>query len=232
MKRSALVLLPFLVALSVAGQEFLHTYKNEVDEQGRKQGLWRGYDVNGNLKYKGTFEDGIPVGEFTYYYPDGKIRAKAMHKGDDKTVYIRYFFEGGKLMAEGKYIEQKKDSTWNYYSSANGKISSKEHYNKGVPVGTWVTYYPETGNIAEEVPYKKGVKHGTWKQYFTDGTLKSEAEYVDGELEGLMTIYHLNGNVEVSGSFKNSLKHGIWIYFDEDGVTTDREEYYEGVLVE
>lgn len=227
-----LILPVLLLASQLSAQEFLNNYNNEVDAKGRKQGVWQGYDVNGNLKYKGNFKDGVPVGEFVYYYPSGKVRARAMHAGDDKTVFIKYYFNDGDIMAEGKYIEQKKDSTWTYYSEQYGTVSSLEFYETGIPVGTWKVYYAETGRLAEEVPYKEGVKHGKWKQYFTDGKLKSEADYVDGELNGLMVIYHLNGNVEVSGTFKNSLKEGTWIYFDENGATVSREEYREGVLVE
>jgi len=47
---------------------------NQVDATGRKQGLWKKYDGS-ILISKGTYKDGLPEGEFTYYYDNGTVKA-------------------------------------------------------------------------------------------------------------------------------------------------------------
>ena len=48
--------------------------QNKTDAQGRKQGPWRKYQPGDKiLIYTGQFKDDIPVGEFRYYYPSGKV---------------------------------------------------------------------------------------------------------------------------------------------------------------
>ena len=43
------------------------------DENGKKQGKWM-KRKDGVKFYAGQFKDDIPVGEFKYYYPNGKLK--------------------------------------------------------------------------------------------------------------------------------------------------------------
>lgn len=218
-----------LLSIVATGQELTNTNINKVDSQGRKQGDWKAFDVNGNLKFEGHFVDGLPVGTFTYYYPDGKIRAISEMIDGGKRSHTRIFHNNTRLMAEGNYLEEKKDSTWNYYSDFDGVLLSTENYANGVLEGTVITYYP-SGSVAEEIPYKNGLKEGVWKQYFTDGKLKLKATYVNDLLEGLMLVYHQNGVPEISGTYENNFKHGLWFTFNNRGEVIKKETYKNGHL--
>jgi antitoxin component YwqK of YwqJK toxin-antitoxin module len=217
--------------LSAGAQEITDNHINKSDTLGRKQGLWRVYDESGNLKYSGQYENGVPTGSFTYYYPEGKIKAVLNHLDSGNVVYAKNYFPAGHVMAEGKYIDQKKDSTWLYYSESDGSLSSEEHYNNTVKDGVWKTYYPE-GQVAEEIIYRNGLKEGPWVQYFTDGKVKMKTTYINDEIEGQYLIYHLNGMVEVSGAYLNSKKNGTWVFYNEIGLMEKREEYKDGLLLD
>lgn len=223
------LVLCFSVHLSEA-QELTDSHINKVDAKGRKQGAWKVYDGDGNLKYTGEYHHGVPLGRFTYYYPNGKVKALIQQSDSGHVARAVNYYPDGTLMARGKYVDQKKDSTWLYYSAEEGLLSAEEHYRNTVREGVWKTYFPD-GRVAEEVSYRDGVKDGPWIQYFTDGTVKMKTNHRNDLLEGLYVIYHLKGGVEVSGTYLNNAKHGTWVYLDEDGVLEKKEEYEHGKLV-
>lgn len=229
MKKTILFLLIALFSGVAGGQELTNTNINKVDSQGRKQGNWKAYDVNGNLKFEGRFVDGLPVGTFTYYYPDGKIRAVSEMIDGGKRSHTKIYHKNTRLMAEGNYLNKQKDSTWKYYSDFDGVLLSTEHYENGVLEGKVINYYP-SGEVAEEIPYENGLKEGVWKQYFTDGKLKLKATYVNDLLEGLMLVYYQNGVPEISGMYENNFKHGMWIHFNERGEVIKKETFRNGRL--
>ena len=131
MTRITIFFLVMMLFGQASGQEMLSSHHNEVDDQGRQQGEWIVYDQKGNIKYEGRFKDGKPTGEFSYYYPEGKIRAVTRNYDEGKVVYAETFYLNGLVMARGKYINQEKDSVWQFFSSDNGGyLSSEENYVK------------------------------------------------------------------------------------------------------
>lgn len=227
MKRAFYTCFLLLSFSIVYAQEFSDNHINKADAMGRKQGLWKVYDEGGDLKYKGEYVDGKPVGTFTYYYPDGIVKATLNFIDSGAIAYAKNYHPNGKLMAVGKYVNQKKDSTWLYYSQEDGTLSTEEHYLNTIKEGVWKTYYPE-GQVAEEVIYRNDLREGPWIQYFTDGKVKMKAAFINDKLEGQYFIYHLNGMVEVSGTYVNNEKDGPWIFFDEQGAMEKRENYSLG----
>jgi antitoxin component YwqK of YwqJK toxin-antitoxin module len=228
--RMILLALATFACLSSSAQELGTTHINSADEQGRKQGLWKVYDTDGGLKYKGTYVDGKPVGEFVYFYPTGKVQAEVNNLDMGRVSYIRMYHPDGKLMTEGKYLDKKKDSTWNYYNGSDGSLALVEHYKAGIKEGEWTTYYP-SGQVMEVYRYTNDLKEGPWKQYFSDGSLKSEGTYKHDNMDGLYVLHHLNGNVEVSGTYKDGQKDGTWVYLNEIGELQKKEVYKKGVLI-
>ena len=90
---------------------------NQIDNNGQKQGLWKKSYENGNLRYKGQFNNDIPIGIFYYYYKSGELQLEKefFHNGSAAATYI--FYKNGNLKASGLYVNEIKDSTWNYYNS-------------------------------------------------------------------------------------------------------------------
>ncbi len=71
MKRLILAGLLQLLFFAALAQEITDNHINKADAQGRRQGVWRVYDDDGNLKFTGEYINGKPVGVFNYYYPEG-----------------------------------------------------------------------------------------------------------------------------------------------------------------
>ncbi|MFC2107531.1 toxin-antitoxin system YwqK family antitoxin [Bacteroidota bacterium] len=228
MRTLLIICLAFSVQL-LSAQELLNTHKNESDAQGRKQGYWKVFDVNGNLKFEGAFKDNIPYGDFIYYYPKGSIRAKSFIYNNGTESRTKTYHENGKLMASGKYLNKEKDSIWNYYSDFDGVLLAEEIYENNIKTGTWRKFFPD-GSIAETLIYVNNIKNGPWRQYFPNAQLKLKADYVDGNIQGLMTIYHPNGEVHISGNYKNNIKEGAWMYFNDSKENYKMEIYEYGKL--
>ena len=53
--------------------------QNQYSENGNRDGLWRGYYESGELKYEGSFDDGIEVGLFKYYYKSGNLERAILY---------------------------------------------------------------------------------------------------------------------------------------------------------
>lgn len=186
-------------------------------------------DKTNKLIYEGEFKNDKPVGKFKYYYPNDSLRAIMNFKEGGKIAYSKLFHATtGKCMAEGKYINEIKDSVWIYYDET-GLLISKDVYVMGKRNGKCTIYLPN-GKVAEERYYKMDVEDGPFKEYFDGKTVKAEGNYINGKKEGKVSYFFPNGIAAASGFFKNGVKNGPWIYREKDGKIKDKELYKEGSL--
>ncbi len=203
--------------------------QNRTDSRGLRQGKWVGMYSNGDIRYRGQFRDGKPYGTFIYFYPAGMLKAKMTYSDDGRTAYLKSFQLDGKIMAEGKFINRKKDSTWLYFSDVDGKLVLEENYNIGVKQGPVIIYYPKTGKPSELTDYKDGLKNGRWIKYFPDGKISSSGVYVNDTLQGSFSVYDINGKLLIQGQYEKSLQEGLWITYDSLG-NIQKKQYFHGGL--
>ena len=107
------------------------TVFNQLNSMGQKTGYWKKYYENGKLRYEGCFENDQPVGLMKKYYKGGLPQSTLQFRPDSKTVHAKLFYENGKIAAEGNYVNNKKDSTWLFYSFYNGRLAIMEDYLNG-----------------------------------------------------------------------------------------------------
>ena len=145
----------------------------------------------------GSFKNDKPIGEFKYYYNTGKIQAKMTHDGNQS--YSIMYYNSGTPKAVGKYVNQKKDSTWSYYDD-EGYKKATEYYTNGQKNRIWYIYYPD-GKIAEETEYLNDFEQGIWNKYWPSGKKKMTATYDKGGLEGKAVYFNSVGKRSVSGYY-------------------------------
>lgn len=220
--------LVLFVYTNINAQKNIHDTLNVTDEQGRKQGHWIKLDENKKKMYDGHFVDDIPVGKFTYYYDTGVPWSVSVFSKKGTVTYTQMFDGGGNIVGEGKFINQKKDSVWNYYNH-DRKLISTENYVNGVRNGASKVFYP-SGALFEEKHWKNGVLNGPCKKYFESGQIRYDGTYVEGKVEGKLTFYFSNGKVYATGVYLDDLKNGKWIYYKKDGSLDHTEEYINGHL--
>lgn len=210
------ILLVGALAFSICAYAQPGSKINKTDSQGRKQGLWQKYYPTDTMQYQATFVNDKPVGELIRFYEDGSLQAIINYDADGVERAELFYPETGETMAQGNYINQKRDSIWLFFSD-RGILTSSETYEKGLKNGLTTIYYT-TGSVSEKITFKDDIKNGSWEQYFEDGTLKLKANVVDGiKFVGEYVSYYSNGKILQKGKFVDGLKHSSWYDYNEDG---------------
>lgn len=195
---------------------------NQFDADGNKHGLWKGYyEDTKRLRYQGTFEHGIEVGEFVFYdntKANTVIGKRQFNK--DGSVY-NTIYKGKFKVSEGAYINKLKDGSWKYYHFESDQVMVIENYKNDKREGKRTVFYAD-GDLLEESYYKNDVLHGTYKKYAQTNEVLEELNYAEGKLNGKAIFRDHKGNVESEGYYKNDIAVGEWIYY-ENGKEVRRE---------
>jgi antitoxin component YwqK of YwqJK toxin-antitoxin module len=220
---SLLILFPIIVSAQ-------DTIFNTLDKNSLKTGFWKSYYVNGKLRYSGSFANGKPVGRMKKYYMGGLLQADMTFDKTGIISHVKLFNEQGKLVAEGKYIEKLKDSTWNYYSSYDGRLAMRETFKNGKKDGISLKYYVN-GKPSELLEWKDDQEHGKWEQYYENGDLRLNCTYKEGKRSGNFRSYNPGGIMSVTGEYKNGIMNGKWTFFNEKGEKDYFVEYLDGKML-
>jgi len=218
-------------AIAALGFWFLATMavgQNAVDAQGRRTGPWSAKHPNGQPRYEGQFDAGVPVGRFVYYHDNGFRSAQMDYRGRSGVCATEQYDEKGKLMARGIYnVQRQRDSLWVTYAFDGTKL---EHapYRKGELHGAYTMFYPD-GKVMERGEYVDGAKQGTWIRFSDTGSKERSSTWAAGRLHGAWTEFDADGRVAVTGSYVNDLRHGAWTYL-ERGSVVRTESYLRGIL--
>ncbi|MEO5644796.1 MAG: hypothetical protein ABIQ40_14900 [Bacteroidia bacterium] len=204
-------------------------FANVTDAAGKKQGKWKKLDAQGTCVYIGQFKDDKPFGIFTYFDTDGRKMTEMNFLNGGPVNYGKMYSVSGKLQAQGKYINQLKDSVWTFYTE-DGLLLSQEFYKKGKKEGKSVTYYPGTKQAAGITYFKNGLEDSTWVEYYDDGKKKSEGTYKLGNYEGKAVWYFQDGRVNIIGAYLHGVKDGNWVYYKSDGTVKGKETWKAGKM--
>ena len=174
---SILLVLFTVVVQPVSAQE--QSQLNQKNAEGQKVGKWKGYYNDGSVRYVGQFKNDLPFGVFYHYYGDGKLQTKMIYR-TPTVVFTSMFYSTGEKLAEGKYIDKLKDSTWVTFG-AEDKVVERGDYEMGKKVGVWRTYYL-SGKISAEMNYYHNQKDGPYRMFYENGKVKDSSNFVAGKL--------------------------------------------------
>ena len=213
MKRTFLLLATLIVALSSAmAQDF-----NKTDAKGRRQGAWRDYYANGQLRYEGQFKNDKCKGTFKYYDEQGFLKATNEFDKSGERALNKTYASNGRLIATGYYLNQKKDGVWKYYDAVSGQLRLAEDNKDGKVEGWSRLYNPNNGKLAEETQYVDGQPEGKCNKYSDTGVLIMEGQYHNGLLDGPVKTYYPSTALKEEGQYAKGQKVGIWKTYNEDG---------------
>ena len=156
----------------------------ELDENGRKHGLWIRRHPNGKVFSSEEFNHGKRVGKHSYYDSDGSLSSEKEYS-DDEIVFRKLFSGDGTVYQDADY-----------------------KYSKELVLIT--DYYPD-GSISNRITHLKDsltVAHGELVSYYENGRLRAKGTYKDGEIDGPWVSYNSDGTVkeEYTGTYKNGVK--------------------------
>jgi antitoxin component YwqK of YwqJK toxin-antitoxin module len=198
---------------------------NRMDAGGLKQGVWKEFYDNGQLKTERVYLDDQLNGYYREYDEKGNLRFS-----------LRY--ENGNVINESSE-ELNEVEVRNIYDE-NGRLVSGGPYRENIPIGihrsydasgnvTGSTIYDNQGNvISEGIVTEQGVRQGKWINYFLSGEVQSEGSYIENERSGAWNFYRKNGKLEQQGSYRNDRIHGFWKWYYPDGTLLREEEYFSG----
>lgn len=229
--RSSMKIMFILLALVVQSLSAQETAAwNQEDENGLKHGKWRDVYPSGKARYEGQFRHGEPFDVFKYYFPNGDLKSILEYDEEKaQTAYATHFYQTGDKMAEGRYIDQKKEGVWKTYG-ANEVLLSEGSYVADKKYGMWKTFH-RNGQVAKEVMIENDLEQGLEKKYFEDGQLKEEATYKDGFKEGKTIVYNASGDTAVVGTYFKDRRDGEWRYYNENNQLEKTVRYDRGKLL-
>ena len=202
---------------------------------------------NKNLKTSGAFSLGSPIGNWSYYYEDGKTKSIDSIVVD--TVYTISYWDNSKNHLQT--ITNGNGHISTYYSTgaikekyqfinglktgpfeerlANGRVSIDGEFDKGKKEGCW-SFYGEEGFLDKKINYHLDSLHGEYIVYYTDGQINTAGNYLDGMKNGQWT-WNLpeNKGVEMKGAFENNLQEGAWEYYYSSGELSYLANYKKGL---
>ncbi len=203
---------------------------NQLDENGKKHGLWKGYyEESKRVRYEGNFDHGKENGVFKYFDDTkaGTILAERKFTTKDNSAYTVFFNQKKNKISEGKIVAKLREGEWIYYHENSTIPMTKEMYKNDALNGLRQVFFPN-GKIAEEIQFVNGIRQGNYRKYTPTGIVLEESTYKNGELHGLAIFRGSDGLMASQGKFVEGLKRGMWKFYE--GGKLVREEKYPLVI--
>jgi antitoxin component YwqK of YwqJK toxin-antitoxin module len=173
-------------------------------------------------------------------------------------ILFAFFLNGNDAVAQ-KYNQfdenKKRTGPWKKYYKLNKRIKYIGQFENGKEVGTFkfynikysthpeaikvfikgsdlvaVTYLYDNGKTRVTGAFKGKKRVGKWKYLYKKGSVFSEEFYVDGKLEGKVTIYFKkNGKKAEVSEYKNGFLHGVSKKYSEKEVIIEEVLYENGL---
>lgn len=143
---------------------------------GKKEGEWKTFYLNGNLKSIENYKNDTLNGPKVAYGPNENLRAKYFYKmGIMVDSFIMYHSNGKINSLEWKDENGKSQGVFKIFHE-NGLLSQIGKHKDGHLDDTSRTFY-ENGKAKEIEFYKDNKKNGTWLYYAQNGNLIKAENY-------------------------------------------------------
>ena len=164
---------------------------------------------------------------------DGTIKIIRHMTQDTEGNYIKHgpwqeLDEQGDVVAEGKYVNNKRHGAWRRtidgaeatlfaeepYKSFQGPFVSEATLNHGKLHGHW-TIYDRTNKKISIIAFADGKRHATAVRMYPNGQTRNSSTFVEGVIDGELNRYEPDGNVSGTENYESGRKVEI------------QEDYYE-----
>ena len=137
---------------------------------------------------------------------------------------------GGNILEEGLVRDSLRTGTWITYHANSRFPKATTTYVDGQANGLYMEFN-ERGQLKLQTYYRNNKLHGYWAK-FRFGRPTMEANYVDGELDGVVREYNVGtGNLQKEITYDMGVMDGPYRFFNEEGVVTIEYLYRDGQKV-
>ncbi len=199
---------------------------NRTDASGAKQGGWKYFWNNGNLRLEGSYLNGKRHGFFKYYDENGAFLHVEKYDHDQlvkdaaetkKVELHTAYHTNGKPSIVASYYNGRQDGIRREFDTA-GNVVKGYLFEDG-----WLRY--------EGITDFNGLRQGLWKEYYQTGELRSKGKYKNSNPIGEWKFYFQDMTIEIVGIYgRKGRKQGEWIWFYPGGDTMTVANYDEGEL--
>ena len=218
----------FTTSLFILFNSVIFAQINQYHEDGTRHGLWeKKFEGTDQIRYSGTFDHGIEVGDFKFYKRglQGHPTAIKTFSEQGKKAVVKFYSQRGRLISTGVEIERKKTGKWEYFHNRGDNLMMVEYYKDGLLDGERINYY-ENGRVSETVSFVEGKKEGKELVYSEKNVLIKEFTYQNNELNGVNKFFTGRGVLIIEGMYKDDKKQGLWKYYDAAG-NFERDKFYK-----
>lgn len=121
---------------------------------GKKEGFWIEYSMEGDTTVKEYYENGKLEGEKSFFDNNKLSEMRTFSKGVENGLRVLYF-SNGEIMAQGSVVNGNQHGDWvTYYE--NKKVRSQFTLNNGTSIGKSINFY-KNGIVSTEIDYMDSI---------------------------------------------------------------------------
>ena len=94
-----------------------------------------------------TLEEGVPVGVWTYWHPNGAECKKVTYKAGQPDGVVEYHNTEGVLEARRNFTLGKRTGKWESFNATGEQLLLEQHYQDGQPTGVWRSFWLTNGLV-------------------------------------------------------------------------------------
>ena len=116
--------------LPFTGHEKAKVENNIIEydvKDGYKHGMFKLYDLDGNLQMHGQLDSNRNVGKWEYFYQDGTLESEGNFYYDHPDGKWRWYYSDGKIKEEGYFKNGARTGIWSQFTT-DGKIFNQKNY--------------------------------------------------------------------------------------------------------
>lgn len=223
---------------------------NQRDELNRRQGVWKDFYDNMEVKKVRRFNDDSLDGyvkDFdikgnlvkTKKYSNGKLVKRAPEIAN--VEIYREVYDDGTLKYEGVYSEGEAIGTHFHYIQKlrcdsslfrrddTSEVFIRKVFCRNIPVPDSAIEYFSGVVIARGAVDSVRNRIGVWSEFHNTGEFRGKGLYKDGNRVGDWEFYFASGKLEQKGKYdKKGRTQGIWRWYYETGKIMREENYVNG----
>jgi antitoxin component YwqK of YwqJK toxin-antitoxin module len=241
-----------ITAISTYKGGILQGYEkiNQRDENNKKQGIWKEFYENRELKKEQKFNDDSLDGYVKEFDKKGNlISTKKFSNGQQilrapeiaNVEVYREVFEDGTLKYEGvysdgdaigthyKYVQKRRCDSSLFRRDDTTDIFINRMVCRNVPIPDSAIEYFDGTVVAKGAVDSLRNRIGLWTEYHNTGEFKGKGLYKEGNRIGDWEFFYASGKLEQKGKYdKKGRAQGVWKWYYESGKLWREENYVNG----
>ncbi|MDI1353992.1 MAG: hypothetical protein PSX36_03690 [bacterium] len=223
---------------------------NQKDGLYRKQGLWKEFYDNKEVKKIQQFNDDSLDGYTKEYDRTGNLLSTKKYN-NGRRIYnapeianvevYREVFEDGTLKYEGvysdglaigthyKYIQKRRCDSSLFRRDDTTDVFVRRLVCRNVPIPDSAIEYFDGVVVAKGAVDSVRNRIGIWNEFHNTGEFKGKGMYKKDKRVGNWEFYYASGSIEQKGKYdQKGREQGVWNWYYENGKIWREENYYNG----